>query len=147
MDIYGIGTALRFMFSTYRNIARSSGRSTHMISCMRDGDVVLVKDPRARLDVQHRARAAGKTIKIEILPAAQPIMFSIRESMKRLEGDAALFLDHAVVERYYEVELWSAEKDLNAVRMEMEQRLKEARDFPIAKPIWVGAPGNDPRPD
>ncbi|MBJ7550763.1 hypothetical protein [Marinomonas ostreistagni] len=41
MDIYGIGGALRGMFSVMSNGARRSGRTSRMLDLVRSGDVIL----------------------------------------------------------------------------------------------------------
>jgi hypothetical protein len=97
MDQYGIGTAIQGMVRIYTETARRTGRTTHMLDNLKDGDrvVCLTSTPEAKR-LERLARERGLKVQFITLDPRQP-----EKLFESGTPEGRTIFDHSWVEEYF----------------------------------------------
>lgn len=99
MDIFGIGDSLQERFGDYSRCARGTGRTTHLIESLADGDVVVVRNHVEGRCIQRYCDDAGVDVRTVIVNPEKP-----QEAERELCGidvRGNVYFDHTWLEHYY----------------------------------------------
>lgn len=114
MDHYGIGTAIQGLVRIYTETARRTGRTTHMLESLKDGDrvVCLESSPEAKR-LERLARERGLKV--------QFISISPKQPGKLFESGTPLgrtIFDHSWVEQYFQLGIDRLVDDIDRLQRE-----------------------------
>lgn len=110
MDIFGIGNAIRGCLTIYFQGARRSGRTTHMIDSLHDGDRVVFSNSVEADRVRRLCKERGVDVDIVTVDPRRPYDLFERPTSRR-----RTVFDHIWVEQYYQAAFDRAEADLKHI--------------------------------
>lgn len=115
MDHFGIGAAVRGAYRAVVLAMRHTGRTTRLVSDLRENDLVIVLNAKHGQDLERKARVAGKACH---WVAADPLIGDVQhghasERIRAWGGSGRLIFDHAWLEAYYDQVLVDAGSDLD----------------------------------
>lgn len=111
-DIYGIGNALRSMVSIYQQTSRRSGRTSTLLSTVKDGDCVVFSTRKEAVRVRDLARERGIIIQTRVCKPTDPGQWVYEVGRDEIGG--RIMFDHSWVEEYYQRSIDDAEERLRA---------------------------------
>lgn len=117
-DIYGISAAMKTAFKMYQQSSRATGRTTHLLNMVRDGDVVLF-ETRQHADTFKRElrHKRGRTdVKCIVVKDVKSFVISDDDAeylMGYNEGE--ILFDHVLIERLYEVAIHQVQDRMESI--------------------------------
>lgn len=108
---YGIGPALTAAMQMLSHASRGTGRTTHMIECLRDGDRVIFCDHNEAERVRRIARQ--RKIKIETI-VCEPTERGLLTRVEPYPG--VTHFDHSWVDRYFVTAVAHARSSLESMQ-------------------------------
>lgn len=109
MDFYGIGSAVKGVVSGYLRQARQTGRTTHLIDNLRDGDMVIFVNHSHADKVKRACKERGINVKMQVLDLKYP-----RLDFPAVSGRC--FIDHVWVEQYFQLLLDRGIQDIDIIQ-------------------------------
>lgn len=107
MDIFGIGTALTAVFEVYKHSARQTGRTSHLVNHVRDGDTVIFSDNNHLNHFKKELNVKRGRIDINLIVCSieRDGDLDLR-NVKPTQGQ--VFFDHEFIELYHQASIqWS----------------------------------------
>ena len=96
MDLFGIGEAMKALVIVYYNTARQTGRTTHMLKYLKDGDRICFADRREADRVRRICKDLSLDVKCIVI---NPSKLHGLHNLPRSTGRT--IFDHSWVERFY----------------------------------------------
>lgn len=114
-DVFGVGKTLSSALNTYSTVSRQTGRTSHMVSNLRSGDVVISSTYQHQAHLEKMCHNMGITGITFIV--IKPNELHDSRSIEKLRGSefTRAFFEHDFIERYYSHVLASAEQSLNTL--------------------------------
>lgn len=110
MDIYGVSMGIRACAKIYFQSMRATGRTTHMLSLVENGDLIIVHPTVNGKDLLRQLSMRGIT-KVDVRSAST--LDEIRQMHRENRGCyKRVHLDHSFVDAYY---MSAIEKTGNAI--------------------------------
>lgn len=123
MDYFGMGAAARGAFRAVLMAMRGTGRTTRLVSDLRENDLVVVLNSDHGRRLERLAHAEGKKAQ---WVAADPLIGDVRsgraaDRLHAWSGHGRLIFDHAWLEAYYDQCISDAINDLDRLTSERER--------------------------
>lgn len=101
MDIYGIGASLSAHIKRYIETHRGTGRTSTLLSILREGDAVVFSLPSAKSHFERQLKEAGfKNGDVKVITASPRYPSDAIDKLKgRLEGK--VYFDHTYLEEFF----------------------------------------------
>ncbi len=119
MDFFGIGNALKAGFGIYFNGARRTGRTTHLLNNLNDGDQVICLTARAARHLEHLAKEKGLSIKVTY---CHPKRINDIYIGRKLKCNGRTIFDHEFVEEWHNLNLTNSINTLDHIQSELSGR-------------------------
>lgn len=113
MDVFGIGAAVRGAVVTYFTMARGSGRSTHLVDILKDGDCVVFTNRMEADRILYQCKRRRLDVECIVVSVNDPQALFNRT---RSRAKGRTIFDHSWVEQYYLKAIASAEADINKLQ-------------------------------
>lgn len=124
MDYFGIGAAFRGACRAVVLAMRATGRTTRLVSDLRENDLVIVLNAEHGRHLERKVRESGKVCR---WVAADPLIGDVvhgraADRIRSWDGQGRLIFDHSWLEAYYDQVLVDAGSDLDKLTSERERR-------------------------
>lgn len=134
MDFFGIGTALKGCARVYFRSARATGRTSRLVSSLKEGDRVIFANQTEADRVEHICRVHGKKIKVTVVDPNNPY-----RALDLRPGVESTFFDHSWVEQFYFNRIDEACKNLSSMEKHLsrnDDQDKETESQRMEKIRW-----------
>ena len=127
MDIYGISLAIRACTSIYFETVRQSGRTTHMVSLVERGDLVIIHPNVSDRDIYDLLAKRG----IQGVDIARACTLDEIRKLTQNQGKKyrRVHLDHSFVDAYYLRAIEDIGKNLDSLMKDLASQADHESDF------------------
>lgn len=127
MDIYGVSMGIRACAKIYFQSMRATGRTTHMLSLVENGDLIIVHPTVNGKDLLRQLSMRGMT-KVDVRSAAT--LDEIRQIQRENRGRyKRVHLDHSFVDAYYMDVIERTGRDIDAMLRDAHSQAMSELDF------------------
>lgn len=113
MDHFGIGQALNAAAQIYFSSARGTGRTTHLLENLKNGDQVVFRDSQEARRVQTLCKERSLDVKCLVIPVEDP-----HKVFESPTPKGRTLFDHTWVEFYYQRALLLAQQEIEHFQRE-----------------------------
>lgn len=133
MDIFGIGPAIQAVSEVYFTSARRTGRTTHLVQTLRNGDYVVTVDEKQAHILRGLLRTTGLAVEVVVVDPARPDFSPVY-----LNQTGRTLFDHTWIETRYRL-AQSREADYLTYQMKELSANTEALEAAQHR-IWLQRP-------
>jgi len=113
MDHFGIGAALLGAAQIYFRSARQTGRTTSLLESVKDGDRIVVRTHQEEHHLKRMLELRGLKVGILVIDPSTP-----GKVFEHPKSQGRTIFDHMWVEKFYEMALKYASKELDHLQRE-----------------------------
>jgi hypothetical protein len=133
-DHSGIGLAISAMFQTYRQSARTTGRTTSLLESVKDGDRIIVLNGQEKTRLERELRDRKLNVDVFVMPLNR-----INELSHRAPSTGRTVFEHTWVEAFYELAIERAQKEIDVMQRETSGNgTAHIETMQRARAIWHG---------
>ena len=127
MDIYGISLGIRACTNIYFETVRQSGRTTHMVSLVERGDLVIIHTNVNDRDIYDLLAKRG----IQGVDVAKARSLDEIRKLTQNQGKKyrRVHLDHSFVDAYYQKAIEDTGKNLDSLMKDLASQVDHESDF------------------
>ena len=127
MDIYGISLGIRACTNIYFETVRQSGRTTHMVSLVERGDLVIIHPNVNDRDIYNLLAKRGiQGVDVEKARSLDEIRSLTQNQGKKYRR---VHLDHSFVDAYYQKAIEDTGKNLDSLMKDLASQVDHESDF------------------
>lgn len=127
MDIYGVSLGIRACTNIYFHTVRQSGRTTHMVSLVERGDLVIIHPDVNDRDIYDLLAKRG----IQGVDVAKARSLDEIRKLTQNQGKKyrRVHLDHSFVDAYYLKVIEDTGKNLDSLMKDLASQVDHESDF------------------
>ena len=127
MDIYGISLGIRACTNIYFQTIRRSGRTTHMISLVERGDLVIIHPDVHEREIHALLAKRG----IQVVDVYKASSLEEVRNIARNQGKKynRVHLDHSFVDAYYMKAIEDTGKSIDGLMRDLASQANHESDF------------------
>ena len=127
MDIYGVSIGIRACTSIYFQTIRQSGRTTHMVSLVERGDLVIIHPNVNERDIYDLLAKRG----IQGVDVAKARSLDEIRKLTQNQGKRyrRVHLDHSFIDAYYLKAIEDTGKNLDSLMKDLASQAEHESDF------------------
>ena len=127
MDIYGVSLGIRACTNIYFETVRQSGRTTHMVSSVERGDLVIIHTNVNDRDIYDLLAKRG----IQGVDVAKACSLDEIRKLTQNQGKKyrRVHLDHSFVDAYYLKAIEDTGKNLESLMKDLASQVDHESDF------------------
>lgn len=120
-DIYGISSAMKSMVRMYQCSSRRTGRTSHLISLLQPGDMVVFADSKHMENFRHQLRMIGKADQVNLR------VVDVKRHRQSLDMVTAaitinrLHFDHQWIEMFYQQKIDNAAVEVSNLQKNLSK--------------------------
>ena len=127
MDIYGISLGIRACTNIYFETVRQSGRTTHMVSLVEQGDLVIIHPNVNDREIYDLLAKRG----IQGVDVAKASSLNEIHNLARNQGKKyrRVHLDHSFVDAFYQKAIEDTGRNLDSLMKDLASQVDHESDF------------------